>query len=200
MACINSVGDNFPDTEIKGCFFHFSQAIYRKILEFGYAVQYRKDKDFNLAIRFLAALAFAPPLHVEAWYKQILVTSTFLTTSRIILRTPLKATKCETRQVGNRDSTWICGTFTSGPLTTSPEQTMPLKDSTVDSNPCSKCQFLKFGSSLRQFRGSNHCNLSVLLKCSSARKSIQGKRIILGGSRELYALPLTTKSWIILKP
>ena len=74
MACINSVGDNFPDTEIKGCFFHFSQAIYRKILEFGYAVQYCEDKDFNLAIRLLAALAFAPPLHVEAWYKQILVT------------------------------------------------------------------------------------------------------------------------------
>ena len=74
MACINSVGDNFPDTEIKGCFFHFSQAIYRKILEFDYAVQYREDKDFNLAIRLLAALAFAPPLHVEAWYKQILVT------------------------------------------------------------------------------------------------------------------------------
>ena len=75
MACINSVGDNFPDTVIKGCFFHFSQAIYRKILEFGYAAQYREDKDFNLAIRrLLAALVFAPPLHVEVWYKQILVT------------------------------------------------------------------------------------------------------------------------------
>ena len=74
MACINSVGDNFSDTEIKGCFFHFSQAMYRKILKFGYAVQYCEDKEFNLAIRLLAALAFAPPLHVEAWYKQILVT------------------------------------------------------------------------------------------------------------------------------
>ena len=72
MACINSVGDNFPETEIKGCFLHFPQAIYRKILEFGYAVQYLEDKEFNLAIRLLAALAYAPPLRVEAWYKQIL--------------------------------------------------------------------------------------------------------------------------------
>ena len=35
MAGIKSVGDNFPDTKIKGCFFHFSQAIYRRILEYG---------------------------------------------------------------------------------------------------------------------------------------------------------------------
>ena len=68
MAGINSVGDNFQNTEIKGCFFHFSQANYRKILEFGYAVQHREDKEFNLAIRLLAALAFAPALHVEACY------------------------------------------------------------------------------------------------------------------------------------
>ena len=36
-------------------------------------MQYREDKELNLAIRLLAALAFAPPLHLEAWYKQILV-------------------------------------------------------------------------------------------------------------------------------
>ena len=45
MACINSVGDNFAEKGIKGCFFPFSQAIYRKILELGYAVQYREDKE-----------------------------------------------------------------------------------------------------------------------------------------------------------
>ena len=56
MASINSVEDNFPETEIKGCFFSFSQAIYRKILELGYAVQYRENKDFTLSIRLLAAL------------------------------------------------------------------------------------------------------------------------------------------------
>ena len=62
--CINSVGYNFSNTEIKDCFFHFSQAIYRKIFELGYAVQYRQEKEFNLAIRLLAALAFASPLHL----------------------------------------------------------------------------------------------------------------------------------------
>ena len=61
MACINFVGDNFPSTEIKGYFFHFAQAIYRKILEIGYDVQYREDKEFNLAIRLFA---FAPPVHL----------------------------------------------------------------------------------------------------------------------------------------
>ena len=89
MTCNNSVGDNFPDAEIKGCFFHFSQAIYRKILEFGYAVQNREDKECNLAIRLLAALAFAPPLHIEARYKQILVTCHIPDDIKNILRTPL---------------------------------------------------------------------------------------------------------------
>ena len=72
MASINSVEDNFPETEIKGCFFNFSQAIYRKILELGYAVQYRENKDFTLSIRLLAALDFAPPLHFENLYKIVI--------------------------------------------------------------------------------------------------------------------------------
>ena len=67
MACINSVGDNFPDTEIKGCFFHFSQAICRKILEFGYAVHQPSYTSFSCS-------CVCPPLNEEAWYKQILVT------------------------------------------------------------------------------------------------------------------------------
>ena len=48
IASIISVGDNFSETEIKICFFHFPQDVYRKILEFGYAAQHREDKDFNL--------------------------------------------------------------------------------------------------------------------------------------------------------
>ena len=56
MVC-GFVGDNFPDIEIKG----FSQAIYRKTLEFGYAVQYREDNDFNLVLLILAAFTFLSP-------------------------------------------------------------------------------------------------------------------------------------------
>ena len=57
--------EKFPQTEIKGCCFLFSQAMYRKILELGYAVHYREDKDFKLSIRLLTSFAFAPLLYVE---------------------------------------------------------------------------------------------------------------------------------------
>ena len=155
IACINSVGDNFPETEIGGCFFYFLQAIYRKILEISHAKQNCKDKEFNLAIHLLAALAFAPPLHIEAWYKQIqiLISCHFPDYFMNYLRTSLYARKRKTRRDGNCDSTWICATFTSGPIATFPGQTMLLKDSTVDSNPCSECQILTYRKSLRPFRG-----------------------------------------------
>ena len=53
IASLNSVEDHFPEAKLKGWFFLFSQDIYRTVLEFSYAVQYRKEKDFNLSIRFL---------------------------------------------------------------------------------------------------------------------------------------------------
>ena len=64
--------EKFPQTEIKGCCFLFSQAMYRKILELGYAVHYREDKDFKLSIRLLTSFAFAPLLYVEEWYKIVI--------------------------------------------------------------------------------------------------------------------------------
>ena len=44
----------------KGCFFHFSQAIFRTIQSLGLQVRYRDDEDFAHKIRMLAALDFVP--------------------------------------------------------------------------------------------------------------------------------------------
>ncbi len=71
QASINVVSTVFPDTEVKGCFFHFSQSIYRKILDLGQATKYRDDKNFNQAVRMLAALAFVPPEHTVSWYEKL---------------------------------------------------------------------------------------------------------------------------------
>ena len=55
-ASLNSVEDQFPEAKLNGWLFPFSQGISRTVLEFSYAVQYRKEKDFNLSIRFLKNL------------------------------------------------------------------------------------------------------------------------------------------------
>ena len=44
--------------ESKGCLFHLSQNIYRKIVELGYKVRYLTDSEFSMNIRSMVALAF----------------------------------------------------------------------------------------------------------------------------------------------
>lgn len=60
MAVIKSFCTIFPRLQETGCFFHFSQCIWRKIQEEGLALQYENDVDFALAMKHLAALAFVP--------------------------------------------------------------------------------------------------------------------------------------------
>ena len=63
QAIINSIKDCFPDTRIRGCFFHFSQCIWREIQRNSPICDKYKDiqdPDFSLYLRQLAALAFVP--------------------------------------------------------------------------------------------------------------------------------------------
>ena len=50
----------FPNTEQNGCFFHFSQCIFRAIQNIGLKRKYETDTDFALRMRMLPALAFVP--------------------------------------------------------------------------------------------------------------------------------------------
>ncbi|XP_074653594.1 uncharacterized protein LOC141907751 [Tubulanus polymorphus] len=48
LAVLNATKSVFSDIEIRGCFYHLSQCIYRKIQNLGLATMYRDDKDFQL--------------------------------------------------------------------------------------------------------------------------------------------------------
>ena len=60
IAAIKAIHAEFPVVRNKGCHFHLSQNIYRKVQEFGLAVQYGTDENFSLLIRHIPALAFLP--------------------------------------------------------------------------------------------------------------------------------------------
>ena len=60
LAVLNAIDASFPDSSKKGCFFHFSQAIFRKIQFLGLQVRYKDDEDFAHKFRMLVALAFVP--------------------------------------------------------------------------------------------------------------------------------------------
>ena len=59
-AAISALRATLPMTLICGCYFHYCQAIYRKMCELGFQQRYAIDAAFRLEIRKLMALAFVP--------------------------------------------------------------------------------------------------------------------------------------------
>ena len=60
IAILNAIDTSFPGTSKKGCFFHFSQAIFRKIQSLGLQNRYKDDENSAHKVRMLAALVFVP--------------------------------------------------------------------------------------------------------------------------------------------
>jgi len=68
LAAIRAIEREFPDAEIKGCYFHYCQALWRKVQELGLAVQYKENLQVQQWIRRAAGLALLPPAEVQdAW-------------------------------------------------------------------------------------------------------------------------------------
>ncbi|CAF1345379.1 unnamed protein product [Rotaria sordida] len=57
---IKSVREMLPNVLHKGCFFHFSQAIWQQVQEKGLVTKYREDEYFRLNVKKLITLAFVP--------------------------------------------------------------------------------------------------------------------------------------------
>ena len=68
-AAMNSAMNTFDGLDIKGCFFHLSQNIWKRIQQNGCAALYENDANFSLLMRMIAAVAFVPVDDVpEAFY------------------------------------------------------------------------------------------------------------------------------------
>ncbi|XP_059175689.1 uncharacterized protein LOC131955549 [Physella acuta] len=65
-ACIE-----FPTATSKGCFFHFSQNIWRKLQALGLALLYGQDPQFCLLMRQIAALAFLPSAEIPEAFNEL---------------------------------------------------------------------------------------------------------------------------------
>ena len=60
QAARRAIEETFPDATVKGCFYHLSQNVYRKVQIEGLQQLYQTDHDFSLKIRMIPALAFVP--------------------------------------------------------------------------------------------------------------------------------------------
>ena len=68
---IPAINSEFPSVEIHGCYFHFCQAIHRKIRHVGLALSYQENPQIRLTTRMLMALAFLPSNMIHLGFTEI---------------------------------------------------------------------------------------------------------------------------------
>ena len=70
-AAMNALERVFPQVHVSGCFYHFSQSVYRKIQSEGLQRMYSTDAEFAIKCRMIAALAFVPQNHVVEAFEEL---------------------------------------------------------------------------------------------------------------------------------
>jgi len=62
---------HFPDVRIKGCVFHWTQALWRKIQELGLQHQYQNEQGTYLYLRKFMALLFLPEDEISPMFERL---------------------------------------------------------------------------------------------------------------------------------
>ncbi|RNA02875.1 Ragulator complex LAMTOR3, partial [Brachionus plicatilis] len=70
IASINAIKFHFPNVILKGCWFHFRQAVFRNSVKFGLKQHYHKD-EYREFINLLGALSLLPLDKVEEGFQKI---------------------------------------------------------------------------------------------------------------------------------
>ena len=71
LATWQSLKDVFPDIDIYGCHFHYSNAIYKKVQDFGLSNAYRTDERVKQLIKCLFALPLLPLREMMSQFSNI---------------------------------------------------------------------------------------------------------------------------------
>lgn len=67
----NAMEEEFPNVTIRYCYFHYCQAVYRKVCDYGLKSNYDEDIYFCEKVKLLMALAYVPSDHVESVFDDI---------------------------------------------------------------------------------------------------------------------------------
>ena len=70
-AAINSFEHTWPNCMVKGCFFHLSQNIWRKVQAVGMQGLYSQDQELAIWIRMIPPLAYAAPHEVPDMFAEV---------------------------------------------------------------------------------------------------------------------------------
>lgn len=67
----NALQETFVDSTCYFCFFHYSQSLYRRIKEIGYALKYKNDPEFRKIMKKFFSLPFFPLYRLQNAYNII---------------------------------------------------------------------------------------------------------------------------------
>lgn len=71
LAEINAVKACWPDSEVHGCYFHFSQSMFRKLKQLHLQKSYGNDNTVHLTFKKILALAFLPPQDIPTVFNKL---------------------------------------------------------------------------------------------------------------------------------
>lgn len=72
IASWSAIASVFPESTIRGCFFHYCQCIWRKVQGCGLAVRYTEDDNLKRLVRRAAVLPLVPSADVEdVWFSAL---------------------------------------------------------------------------------------------------------------------------------
>ena len=72
QAAINAFKFHFPSIEVQGCFFHYGQCLFKKLIELGFKKQYGEYPKFKNWFKQLVVLALIPPKDIETAFEYAL--------------------------------------------------------------------------------------------------------------------------------
>ena len=70
-ALMAAITDEFPAADLHGCYFHFTQAVWRKIQFLGLVHEYAHNPSLMTACRRLMALPFLPEGEIQDTFELI---------------------------------------------------------------------------------------------------------------------------------
>ncbi len=68
---MNAFSRLFPHATVKCCYFHFSNAIFRRIQQGGLQSDYQENHELQLRLKMIAAVAFVPIQDVSQAFDQL---------------------------------------------------------------------------------------------------------------------------------
>ena len=85
LAAVNAFESEFPNSRVRGCYFHFNQALWRHIGELGLVRPYKDNRRFKKLVKKVMAIGFLPLAFVQNQFNMLRNTNS---TRRMVARYP----------------------------------------------------------------------------------------------------------------